>query len=159
MDILGITSAIEIIPSANAETRVRAVPTDDLQCMSENIYHEAATQSYAGKIAVGQVVINRAKSAGFPRTICGVIYDGSQNSQTTSCQFSWTCAGKKSIDKASKAWEISRRAAHELLSKKDSLVDITEGATSYHASHVSPGWSRHLKFVAQIDQHLFYKVR
>jgi spore germination cell wall hydrolase CwlJ-like protein len=135
----------------------KAVPANDLQCMAENIYYESANQSYAGKIAVGQVVLNRVKDPRYPRTVCGVIYDGSQNVKTTACQFSWTCADHKGIDKSSHYWADSLRVAKELLYNRDSVVDITEGATSYHADYVKPSWSKQLRFVAQIDQHLFYK--
>jgi spore germination cell wall hydrolase CwlJ-like protein len=139
------------------EATKRVIPTNDLQCMAENIYYEAANQSYAGKIAVGQVVLNRVKTPGYPRTICGVIYDGSQNVKTTACQFSWTCAEHKGIDKSSNYWAESQKAAKELLTKKDQLIDITEGALNYHANYVKPAWSKTLTFVAQIDQHLFYR--
>jgi spore germination cell wall hydrolase CwlJ-like protein len=139
------------------EAKPKAVPTNDLQCMAENIYYEAGNQSYAGKIAVGQVVLNRVKAPGYPRSICGVIYDGSQNVKTSACQFSWTCAEHKGIDKSSSFWNESQKAAKELLTKKDMAIDITEGALNYHANYVKPAWSKTLTFVAQIDQHLFYR--
>jgi spore germination cell wall hydrolase CwlJ-like protein len=125
--------------------------------MAENIYYEAATQSYAGKIAVGQVVLNRVKTPGYPRTVCAVIYDGSQNVKTKTCQFSWTCQDHKGIDKSSNYWAESQKVAADLLSKKGQLIDITEGALNYHADYVKPAWAKTLKFVAQIDQHLFYR--
>lgn len=139
------------------ESNAVAIPKDDLQCMAENIYYEAATQSYVGKIAVGMVVLNRVKTPGYPDTVCKVIYEGSQNVRTSSCQFSWTCAPHKGVDKSSLYWQQSLAAAKELLSKKDTIIDVTEGATSYHADYVSPAWSKQLHFVTQIDQHIFYK--
>lgn len=137
--------------------KAKAIPTNDLQCMAENIFYESATQSYAGKIAVGQVVLNRVKKPGYPDNVCGVIYEGSQNVKTSTCQFSWTCAEHKGIDKSSPYWAESLKAAKELLTRKDTIIDITEGATNYHANYVKPPWSKTLHFVAQIDQHLFYK--
>jgi spore germination cell wall hydrolase CwlJ-like protein len=133
-----------------------AVPANDLQCMAENIYHEANNQSYAGKIAVGQVVLNRVAKPDYPRTICGVIYEGSQNTQTSQCQFSWSCGPHNPVDKNSDGWRESVKAATELLSNKGHMIDITEGATNYHAEYVSPPWAKKLKFVVKIDQHLFY---
>lgn len=134
------------------------IPKDDLQCMSENIYHEAGNQSYVGKLAVGQVVMNRTKAEGYPSTVCGVIYDGSQNTRTSTCQFSWTCGSHGSIDKSSEMWAQSKKAASELLFKKDSVLDITEGATNYHADYVSPPWAKRLRQVTKIDNHIFYKT-
>jgi len=133
------------------------IPKDDLQCMAENIYYEAGNQSYVGKLAVGQVVINRTRANGYPNTICGVIYDGSQNTKTSTCQFSWTCADRLNIDKGGSMWAQSMKAASELLFKQDTIVDITEGATNYHADYVKPPWAKTLRLVTKIDNHIFYK--
>lgn len=151
-----LREAVETIVSQKAPV-VKKIPTDDLQCMAENIYYEASNQSYAGKIAVGQVVLNRVKAPGFPQTVCGVIWEGSQNIRTTACQFSWTCAPREKVNTSSTGWAQSMKAAKELLTKKDAVIDITEGALNYHADYVNPSWSKRLLFVAKIDQHLFYK--
>ena len=148
----------ELIGAAEASPKVLDdnVKKTDLQCMAENIYFEAATQSYVGKIAVGRVVLNRLKDAERPNTVCGVIYEGSKNTRTSTCQFSWTCQPKKVIDMSSDAWQKSVSVARELLSNK-AMVDVTEGATYYHATYVSPAWRKSLRKVAQIDDHVFYK--
>jgi spore germination cell wall hydrolase CwlJ-like protein len=99
--------------------------------MAENIYRESGTESYAGKIAVGHVVLNRVKNQKYPRTICGVIYEGSQSVHTSTCQFSWTCESTLSpIVKSSPLWAESSRAAKELLTANN-LIDITDGALNY----------------------------
>jgi len=134
------------------------IPKNDLQCMSENIYYEAATQSYVGKIAVGQVVLNRTKDPRYPASVCGVIYEGSQNIHTSTCQFSWTCSqDKRAIDKSSQYWADSVSAAKELMLKKDTVLDITQGATHYHADYTSPLWAKKLQYVTQIERHRFYR--
>lgn len=150
------SAAVGAITPNTSATKV-VIPKDDLQCMAENIYYEAGNQSFVGKLAVGQVVLNRVKKPGFPSTVCGVIYDGSQNTRTSVCQFSWTCASRLNIDKSSAHWEQSLKAAKELLYNKDKLTDITEGATNYHADYVSPPWAKTLRLVTKIDQHVFYK--
>ena len=65
----------------------------DLDCMSKNIYFEAAIESTQGKIAVGQVVLNRMNSKKFPNTVCGVIKQGKHYTNgfpvRDRCQFSW----------------------------------------------------------------------
>ena len=48
---------------------------DDLFWMASIIYAEAGTESFSGKIAVGNVVMNRVRCSGFPDTIYGVIFD------------------------------------------------------------------------------------
>ncbi|SVC37554.1 uncharacterized protein METZ01_LOCUS290408, partial [marine metagenome] len=44
--------------------------SDDLRCMALNLYHEARNESTAGRVAVGQVVLNRVKSIYFPQSVC-----------------------------------------------------------------------------------------
>lgn len=50
----------------------------ELRLMSSIIYCEAGGESYAGKLAVGIVVMNRVSSSSFPDTIHGVIYQRRQ---------------------------------------------------------------------------------
>lgn len=46
----------------------------DLVLLARVIYAEARGESYTGQVAVGAVVLNRVKSALFPNTIAGVVY-------------------------------------------------------------------------------------
>jgi spore germination cell wall hydrolase CwlJ-like protein len=158
VDAITHTAAVvtEEVTQPEATPKI-VVPTNDLQCMAENIYYESATQSYAGKIAVGQVVLNRVKDPRYPRTVCGVIYEGSQSAKTTICQFSWVCeTARRGIDKSGIYWAESMKVAKELLTKKDQ-VDITEGALNYHAVYIEiPSWAKKLRKVVVIDQHIFY---
>ncbi len=54
----------------------RGVATDrgEVNLLARVIEGEAADESLTGKIAVGAVIMNRTKSASFPRTISGVIF-------------------------------------------------------------------------------------
>ncbi len=54
----------------------RGVATDrgDATLLARVIEGEAADEPLQGKIAVGAVILNRTKSAAFPRTISGVIF-------------------------------------------------------------------------------------
>ena len=54
---------------------------DLLACL---IYCEAGNQPYQGQVAVGAVVINRMRSAAFPNTMVGVIYQNKQFSPVAS---------------------------------------------------------------------------
>lgn len=55
-------------------------PYDDttLDLLSRVITHEAGNQSLEGKMAVGNVILNRVNSAQFPDTVAGVIYQKNQ---------------------------------------------------------------------------------
>ena len=48
---------------------------EDLYWLSRIIHAEAQGESYKGKVAVGNVIINRVNSSKFPNTIKGVIFD------------------------------------------------------------------------------------
>lgn len=52
--------------------------SDDLYWLSHIIYSESGNQPLAGKIAVGNVVMNRVASYKFPNTVYGVIFQTNQ---------------------------------------------------------------------------------
>lgn len=49
--------------------------TTDVQLLARAINGEARGEPYEGQVAVGAVILNRVKSASFPNTIAGVIYE------------------------------------------------------------------------------------
>ena len=140
---------------------IKPVDQRTLDCMAVNIYREAATESMAGKIAVGQVVVNRVRNKNYPGDVCSVIYQKSKRNGIVSCQFSWVCIKKlPAIERTSDAWKKSLRAAHAVLSYDTKIMpDLTNGATHYHTHSVSPNWKDSLKLAAVIDQHRFYRVQ
>ncbi|MEI9964098.1 MAG: cell wall hydrolase [Caulobacteraceae bacterium] len=70
---------------ASGPERARAV-----RCMTAAIYYEAALEPRAGQEAVAQVVLNRMRHAGYPKSVCGVVFQGSDR---PGCQFSFACDG------------------------------------------------------------------
>ena len=56
----------------------------DRELLACLIYCEAGNQPYVGQVAVGSVVINRMRSAAFPNTMVGVIYQKRQFSPVAS---------------------------------------------------------------------------
>ncbi|MFA4884276.1 MAG: spore cortex-lytic enzyme [Desulfotomaculaceae bacterium] len=67
-------SRLEATPAVS-----RGVATDrgDISLLARVIEGEAADEPLLGKVAVGAVIMNRTKSASFPRTISGVIFQDS----------------------------------------------------------------------------------
>lgn len=61
-----------------ATTKDKNYTAKELRYMTCIIYAEANGESYAGKKAVGIVVMNRVRSKKFPNTIKGVIYQPGQ---------------------------------------------------------------------------------
>jgi len=49
--------------------------SEDLYWLSRIIHSEAQGESYEGKVAVGNVIMNRVSSSQFPNTIKGVVFD------------------------------------------------------------------------------------
>lgn len=132
----------------------------EVKCLALNVYFEARNESTAGKIAVSQVVFNRVRSERFPNSICGVIKQGkhiNNHPVRDRCQFSWYCDGKLDDPKNIREWNQNLELSQYLVRSRDHLLDITDGATHYHASYVSPQWSRAFDKVVQIDTHVFYR--
>ena len=138
-------------------------PNGDEYCLAQNIYFEAGNQPLAGKIAVSQVVLNRLEHNSYPGTVCGVIYDakyvenwrGNMVPRRNKCQFSWFCDGKPDEPLDTKTWMESLVIARDVM---DGFYgDITEGATHYHATTVSPYWADSLNETVVINDHIFYK--
>lgn len=141
-----------------AQTSLTNVSSAEMKCLAENIYHESGNQSFVGKLAVAMVTLNRVQHPDYPKTICGVVYQGSTNPNTFSCQFSWTCDPlHNKTTNIQHRWSESVKVAQVAVASKQSMADITEGATHFHAAYVKPVWAKTLRRVAQIDDHLFYK--
>ena len=135
-------------------------------CLALNTYHEAKNQSLVGQIATAQVVMNRVEDNRFPNTICEVVKEGPTRPSWEDpnkeypirhrCQFSWYCDGKDDTPKNEKAWKTAQDVAFLVLYDKIKL-DVTEGATHYHATYVRPSWARTNKRTTRIEKHIFYR--
>jgi N-acetylmuramoyl-L-alanine amidase len=60
--------------TTNNQTQSSTYTDADINLLARLIYGEARGESYVGQVAVGAVVLNRIKSASFPNTMAGVIY-------------------------------------------------------------------------------------
>ena len=130
-------------------------------CLALNTYHEAKNQSMVGQIAVAEVVMNRVADGRYPNTVCEVVkqgpkYKGSDIPVRHKCQFSWFCDGKSDLPKNEKAWKKAQDYAYLVLYNRIA-IDITEGATHYHATYVKPSWARTKKWTTRIEKHIFYR--
>jgi spore germination cell wall hydrolase CwlJ-like protein len=124
-----------------------------LDCLTQAAYYEARGEGRDGMRAVTQVVLNRVRHPAFPKTICGVVFQGA--ARRTGCQFSFTCSGvmRGRVNKA--AWNRARSVASEALS--GSVYARVGSATHFHTTGVSPGWRGSLVQVGQVGSHLFYR--
>lgn len=61
--------------------------SEDLHLLARIIHGEARGEPYEGQIAVGAVVLNRVKAAGFPNTVREVIFQENQFTAVSDGQF------------------------------------------------------------------------
>jgi spore germination cell wall hydrolase CwlJ-like protein len=125
-----------------------------LDCLARNIYHEAGSEPFEGKVAVAQVTINRTESGEFPSDICGVVYQKNVVYQKVLCQFSWYCttAGSQKPMNGPMYTE-SMEVAKKVLLEGFRLPDL-KNALYFHGDYIQPGWGK--KPVAKIGRHIFY---
>lgn len=115
--------------------------------MSVNIYHEARGESSAGKIAVGQVVLNRAKKR--KQSIKDVIL--------ASKQFSWHNGNKLPSITDYESFILCMAAVDELITARI-FGDFLDGADHYfNPNIVLPSWAKKMTFIMQIGNHSFYR--
>ena len=60
--------------NANATATSASITSSDHRLLARLVHAEARGETYKGKVAVAAVVLNRVRSAQFPNTISGVIY-------------------------------------------------------------------------------------
>jgi Cell Wall Hydrolase len=124
-----------------------------LKCLTQAVYYEAAVEPMQGRRAVAQVVLNRMRHPAYPKSVCGVVYQGAE--RRTGCQFSFTCDGALLRSPASTPWREADQIARAALA---GYVEPSVGtATFYHADYVLPKWAYQLGKITQIGRHLFYR--
>lgn len=121
------------------------------ECLATAALYEAGDDT-VGEAAVAQVVLNRVRHAAFPRTVCGVVYQGAE--RATGCQFTFTCDGSLRRRMSDAAWRRARDVAERALSGH--VEDSVGLATHYHTNWVYPYWSPSLRKLGQVGTHLFF---
>ena len=139
-------------PAAPIEVQV-ARSQGALDCLTDAVYYEARGESDRGQAAVAQVVLNRVRRNGFPKSVCGVVFQGASEH---ACQFSFACDGAMREDREPAAWRRARGIAQRAL---DGVVMQEVGdATNFHVARLGQIWGSGLVEVAQVGAHVFYKL-
>ena len=140
-----------------AEYVTAAERTRQLECLTRNIYWEAANEPFEGKVAVAQVTMNRLESGKFPNSLCAVIYQKNVFYEKVVCQFSWYCEGAHKMKPVNHPlWKESEEVAKKVLLEGFRLPSLKD-AMFYHADYVNPGWK--LPRIEKIGRHIFYGDR
>ncbi len=119
--------------------------SEDLTWLSRVIQAESGGESLLGKIAVGNVVLNRVKSDQYPDTVYGVIFDHRYGV----VQFTPTATGAI-YNRPSKESVVGAKLALE-------GADVAGESLYFFGKSVSSSWIRRsLTFVSNIGNHNFY---
>ncbi len=112
----------------------------DINLLARLIYGEARGESYVGQVAVGAVVMNRIKSASFPNTMAGVIYQ----------RFAFTAVDDGQINLTPNA--TARKAAQDAMNG----WDPSYGALYYYnPATATSAWIFSRKTTVTIGNHVF----
>ncbi len=114
--------------------------SSDLNLLAKCVHAEARGESYIGQVAVAAVILNRVRSASFPNSIAGVIYQ----------PWAFTCVNDGQINLAANQTAI--KAAQDALNG----WDPTYGALYYYNPRTATSsWIYSRKTTVTIGQHVF----
>jgi spore germination cell wall hydrolase CwlJ-like protein len=127
----------------------------DNELMALCIFGEARGEPYAGKCAVGHVILNRVKrKSWYGKTIKGVILKPYQ----FSCFLKADPNYLKLVELASSPDKIDDECLDIATGVIDGIIDNpVDGATHYHTVNIRPAWKDAMEYVTTIGHHLFYK--
>lgn len=140
-------AARPLILDAGADDFGRAV-----DCLAAATWYEAGDDP-VGQRAVAQVVLNRMRHPAFPKSVCGVVFQGQE--RRTGCQFTFTCDGAMRRTPSPAAWGRAQTIARQALT--GAVFAKVGHSTHYHTDWVVPYWSSSLDKVAEVNTHLFFR--
>lgn len=150
-----VTDRLAKVEQVEESQITAAVRERQLGCLAKNIYHEAGSEPFEGKVAVAQVTLNRVTSGQFPEDICKTIYQKNVVYEKVICQFSWACDRDVLFrPKNATAYKESMEVAKKVLLEGFRLPSL-KNAMYFHGDYINPGWKR--KKVAHIGRHIFYE--
>lgn len=134
-------------PTYKSSERIQ-LSAKDLACLTRNGYYESRGEPYAGRLAVAQVTGTRVEARQWGRSVCHVVYAPQQ--------FSWTADPSKRYKSPKNAeWLLSERIVQDYA--QGIRVRGLEDATHFHVTSLGrPHWTRNLKKVMTVGNHVFY---
>ena len=114
--------------------------SSDLALLARCVHAEARGESYIGQVAVAAVILNRVRSASFPNTIAGVIYQ----------PWAFTCVNDGQINLEPN--QTAYKAAQDALNGWDPSYG---SLYYYNASTATSKWIYSRKTVVTYGKHVF----
>src|SRR5690606_3724980 len=110
--------------------------------LAKVIYSEARGEPYRGQVAVGAVVMKRIRTAGFPNTIKGVVFQSGAFTAVDDGQYWLTpnSTAYKAAQEAVRGWDPSYGALYY-----------------YNPKTATNKWIRTREIIVQIGNHVFAK--
>ena len=137
---LGMNSSYQALQGANASSGANGYTSSDVYLLAKTIYAEGRGEPYVGQVAIGAVVMNRIRSASFPNTVSGVVYQ----------KGAFTAVDDGQINLAPN--ETAMKAARDALNG----WDPTGGALYYYNPAVATSsWIFDRQTVTVIGKHIF----
>lgn len=146
------TTTAQPVPLEHLVRNQAALEVGDMDsekaCLTEAIFHESRAEPVLGQLAVANVIMNRTRASGFPRSICGVINQHGQ----------FTYPRGRAIRKSEvHMWTEARAVAS--LALQGILARVGRKALFFHSAKVRPNLGSKAVRIAQIGAHIFYGKR
>ena len=139
------TASYSTLSDAVAAQDIPDSADSELHCLAVGVYYESKGEPLAGQLAVAEVILNRAASGRFARSVCGVLKQRGQ--------FSFVRAGVMPTPPNNAQWRKAMAVAQ--VARKDLWDSPVDDALYFHARYVSPGWKR--ARVGTVGNHIFYR--
>ncbi len=155
-----LLSIILLLPFSTSHKKIdfyspsQSYSHSDVYWLAMNMYHEAGNQSEFGKAAVGIVTLNRLYHPNlFETSVERVVKENRQ--------FSWYHLKKDHRPHDEELWKECVKIAILLLTERynPDIIAKLHGATHFHATYVKPLWRKSMIKVAQIEDHIFYRMK
>lgn len=135
-----------IVDVSDTKTIAADIAASDIECVAKVVHHEAGNQPHTGKLAVAQVIVNRAESGRFPGKVCDVANQPGQ--------FFRLAAYNPARN--TQMWRAAVDAARAALSGQGN--DVTRGAMFFHSAASRPDrFFRSRQRVVQLHDQVFYR--
>ena len=164
--VRGLVLLLSLLITSSAVLSSEEIKETEINWLAKNVYFEARNQGVAGQLAVAMVTLNRVSDKRYPNTIREVVTQGLTRASWLSgeqvpiknkCQFSWYCDGKADTIADWKTFGKIKKLLLTYMKNRSTIIDITEGATHYHADYVMPDWAATKTKTIEIADHIFYR--
>lgn len=159
--ICSASSASSVMTSTYTDDLVKISQIDkkEKECIVETLYYEARSEGRKGLLAVASVLQERKQHPDYPSTYCKISKQYKQ--------FSFRLENKPSAKALERSISSLQDKDVEMLGEAKKIADsmllgafrgiLPKGTLFYHAKYVKPTWSKGMKKVAAIGQHVFYR--